>query len=144
MITKAMLAKCQNELGQAFGFLPQDVKQAMLDNNEHLQRFNHYYGEYPAWEKAPDNPMPFKERVFRLSPDTPTEPEVDWVEVPVKPNWFGAYEVQINGLNIQCLLGYATSLVKILGIVYEKDGVETLRTSVDAAFGVPKRVRLRK
>lgn len=45
-----------------------------------------------------------------------------------------------------CFLNLAavTCVREFLGIIYQKDGVETLRTSIDAAFGTPVRVRFAK
>ena len=136
-ITKAMLARCQNELKQAFCALPEDVQNAMryylvcdvlTDKNTWLTCRN------PSWSGS---------LVYRLSPDTPTEPE--WEEKGVvnrKDGMRGIIDGSFNGGML-----YITSCVSradFLGIVYLKDGIETLRTSVDAEFGVPVRVRFSK
>lgn len=137
MITKEMLAKCQNELGQAWMFLPDDVKMALGANEKYVQRF-----DGSLWMPYRVPPIGFhKAEVYRLSPDTPVEPEQNWVEVKVSV--FGLFlAVELGSMEVR--LSMAPSVYKFLGIVYEKDGKEALRTSVDAAFGTPKRVRFLK
>ena len=138
MITKEMLAKCQNELGQAWAFLPDDVKKAIVTNGKHVM-----FLKNGDWEKCPKFPgeVFFTDAIYKLSPDTPVEVEQNWVEEEVYRD--GLFLVVGKG-SVEVRLSIAQSLCQFLGIVYEKDGKETLRTSVDAAFGTPKRVRFLK
>lgn len=132
-ITKEVLKRCQNEFKQAFCALPEDVRAAMKDNLENVEWFD----GLKRWRKG----YSFSENlIYRLSPDTPTEPE--WYENPVTENL---------GFNQTTMIGYgcinivdATGNRNFLGIIYRKDGIETLRTSIDAAFGTPVRVRFSK
>lgn len=134
MITKEMLAKCQNELGQAYQFLPDDVKMALATNTEHVERFNG-----AMWLPYRVPPISFhKAEVYRLSGDTPVAPEQNWVDEDVYKD--GLFWVVGRG-SMEVRLSIAQSFYHFLGIVYEKDGKETLHTSVDSSFGTPKRVR---
>jgi hypothetical protein len=138
MITKEMLAKCQNELGQAWTFLPDDVKKAIITNAKHVMFLKN--GE---WEKCSKflGEVFFPDAIYKLSPETPVEPEQNWVEEEVR--LMGLFlAIELGSMEVR--LSMAPSVYKFLGIVYEKDGKETLRTSVDAAFGTPKRVRFLK
>lgn len=149
MISKMMLAQCQNVLGQAFEFLPEDVQRTMIAHKEHVLVFAPCKDGRAQWLPARlaniDNPSYWQDRVLRLSPDTPTLPESsDWFDTPVNISELGFYEACVP-----CCEGPHDMFIyaghsRFLGIVYERDGVETLRTSVDAAFGVPKRVRFHK
>ena len=142
MITKEMLAKCQNELGQAYQFLPDDVKSAIRANGPYVE----YFDCAGHWSPCPKS-VNCEERhlnsngAYRLLVNTPVEPEQNWTDEEVYPD--GLVWVVGRG-STEVLLSLAQSLRNFLGIVYEKDGKETLRTSVDAAFGIPKRVRFLK
>lgn len=138
MITKEMLAKCQNELGQAWSFLSEDVRTAISANGQHVMLL-----KSEGWVRCPKSPgeVFFLSVIYRLSPDTPVEPEQNWVEAEVR--LMGLFlAVELGSIEVR--LSMTPSVYKFLGIVYEKDGKETLRTSVDAAFGTPKRVRFSK
>jgi len=85
--------------------------------------------------------------VYRIQPDTPHEDE-DYFELPVlqikfTPSSFNEYRVCFNDMFIPFLY-QCVHLVEFVGIVYDLNGVETLRTSIDAAFGVPKKVLFRQ
>ena len=145
-ITKAMLARCQNELKQAFCALPEDVQKAIVDNHNHAEALQHRYGFFhrPAGGFGVSYIQDKSASVFRLSPDTPTDPE--WEERVIVQSLDGF--LQVRGLT-NCLghgISFSTSQSHphFLGIIYLKDGIETLRTSVDAAFGTPVRVRFSK
>lgn len=136
MITKQMLARCQNELKQAFCALDQDVQSELKSNYQHMQ----YLNEQDKWTKVSVSPWP--NCVYRLSPDTPTEQEYE--EFPVYcDNVRTQYRVHDEGKSEPLM--WAATTQGFLGIIYrDKDVKETLRTSVDAAFGVPVRVRFAK
>jgi hypothetical protein len=81
---------------------------------------------------------------YRIHPDTPHD-DADFVECDVKVYSNGAipeYRFDFNNCNTH--FTYCQSIVGFVGIVYELNGVETLRTSIDAAFGVPKKVLFRQ
>ena len=138
MITKEMLAKCQNELGQAWAFLPEEVRKAIRENSRYVMFLKN--GDWEKFSKFPNEAF-FADVVYKLSPDTPVEPEQNWVEVDV---YFSRCYASVLHQGSGICIAFAPCCPKFLGIVYEKDGKETLRTSVDAAFGLPKRVRFLK
>lgn len=139
MITKEMLAKCQNDLGQAWRFLPEDVKAAIAQHGGHVMVLASSGGWVPGAKSQ--NDVFYNNAVYKLSPDTPVEPERNWAEAEVR--LMGLFlAIELGSMEVR--LSMAPSVYKFLGIVYEKDGKETLRTSVDAAFGTPKRVRFLK
>lgn len=142
MITKEMLAKCQNELGQAYQFLSDDVKSAIRANGPYVE----YFDCAGHWSPCPKS-VNCEERhlnsngAYRLSVNTPVEPEQNWVEEPV---YMSSVYLAVRHQGSGVCVALAPCCPNFLGIVYEKDGKETLRTSVDAAFGTPKRVRFLK
>lgn len=138
-ITKAMLARCQNELKQAFCALGEDVQKAMRD-----YLVCDVLSDKNTWESCL-NPGWHGSTVYRLSPDTPTEQE--WEELAVTSSQFGILAVSYKCMKYKDLTLYVSSCPScpnFLGIIYLKNGIETLRTSVDAAFGTPVRVRFAK
>lgn len=138
MITKQMLARCQNELKQAFCALDKDVQEAIMKNTDRLQLLcSGVFCDYVMGKKTK-----LCDEIVRLYPYTPTEPE--YVEYEVVVNSYGLYEVIWKDL-VRLHLNSCTWHHKFIGLIYrDKDGVETLRTSVDAAFGTPVRVRFAK
>ncbi len=137
MITKEMLKRCQNKQKQAFCALPEDVKQALTTNKSHVW----FLSDSGTWMDCENSPNYSGNGVYRLSPDTPTEPEWEEKQVNVSSP-FG-----IRQVDIECVpftISNAVCHANFIGIIYLKDGIETLRTSVDAAFGVPVRVRFAK
>jgi len=149
-LTKEMLKRCQNELKQAFCALDTDVQEAILENYKNAESLQHSNLEWYGRDIFTAGKIEcYKASVWRLSPDTPTEPE--WLEMPVvEGNKFGILGIVPPGAKSDdFLLGvvYLSSAISIksfLGIIYTLNGVETLRTSVDAAFGTPVRVRFLK
>lgn len=139
-ITKDMLARCQNELKQAFCALPEDVQKAIRENFKHAQCLQSATGGN-KWAFYGSPILNHQDAyTWRLSPDTPTEPE--WEERDVTEKNGSRFVISTRGTSyhITVVLGD----VDFIGIIYLKDGVETLRTSVDAAFGTPVRVRFSK
>lgn len=137
-ITKAMLARCQNELKQAFCALPEDVQKAIASNSLYLQRLfgdGKWLGHVCSWELISNE-------IFRLSPDTPTEPE--WEDAPVVWDSWNRATVNRTSSKFVFTVNECVMIRDFIGIIYLKDGIETLRTSVDAAFGTPVRVRFTK
>lgn len=141
-ITKAMLSRCQNELKQVFCALPPEVQKLMRDNSEYVQVIGDG-GEFRTIG------IDFATRFvpcgcYRLDPNMPTEPEQYWVEYALRPGPRGycvVHEGHLDGCPTDSVLLHPLGL----GIVYrDANGVETLRTSVDIAFGTPVRVRFRK
>ena len=148
-ITKAMLARCQNEKMQAFCALDKDVQDEIVkpEYDGFRQRLRPASRGVADWYDgaivSADVLRDF-ECVFRLSPDTPTEPEVDLEEFVVcSSDTYYAVNEAIGGFHTPFLLT-VTCHVRFLGIVYLKDGVETLRPHLSVEFGTPLRVRLRK
>lgn len=142
-MTKSMLEKCLNKECAAYGKLSEDVKELISKNYLHAEIL---VGWPEVWKSTRSWSH---ERIVRLSPDTPTEPEVDYVEYDITINEDGWYCFSIpqgrpfagSYWNFTFVLGRDDGL----GIVYrDSNGVETLRTSVDAAFGTPVRVRFAK
>lgn len=140
-MTKSMLEKCLNKEMRAFCALDGDVREA-------IKKYPNY--SESLWEDQgaaiwiPDVWCQAKLHfAWRLSPDTPTEPEYE--ERPVElfvEKWFGV--VPITGPEQYWILCACLCHKRFIGIIYTLNGVETLRTSVDAAFGTPVRVRFAK
>lgn len=145
MITKQMLARCQNELKQAFCALDKDVQEAIMKNTDRLQLLcSGVFCYYVMGKKTK-----LCDEIVRLSPDTPTEPEYEERIVVVGGigKSYGLYGVGGDSLGDLNSYSVAHCVVhpRFIGIIYrDKDGKETLRTSVDAAFGTPVRVRFAK
>lgn len=148
MIKREMLKRCLNVECRAFCALDEDVRTAMLDNFQYAQCLQNGSLQWCGGFLR-DALMSSNANVWRLSPDTPTEPEVDYVEYDITINEDGWYCFSIpqgrpfagSYWNFTFVLGRDDGL----GIVYrDSNGVETLRTSVDAAFGTPVRVRFAK
>lgn len=143
-ITKAMLARCKNEKMQAFCALDEDVQEAMKANWMNQQTMD----GGGAWvrDTSPDYRPSWA--MLRLSPDTPTEQEYE--ECKVFANMNGILGTKPSSLahrefaHEHLYLTSCSSHKDFIGIVYTLNGVETLRTSVDAAFGKPVRVRFAK
>jgi len=138
MITKEMLKRCQNELKQAFCALDKDVQDAMKANADFMERlastgsWNH--SQTPAW---------CANTVYRLSPDTPTEPE--YVERDVDTDAFDFYFVCCGKCRYPTVLASATSHKDFLSIVYkDASGNERLMCTMSPQFGTPVRVRFVK
>lgn len=148
MITKGMLKRCINEKKQAFCALDKEVQDAINDNKDFQQCLYFIKGKL-SWEND-DDEKPSPNYVYRLSPDTPTDPELEEREVrrdifnPSKTESFVVDCSSIETREDYLALSLAVSCVRFLGIIYTLNGVETLRTSIDAAFGVPVRVRFSK
>lgn len=136
-MTKSMLEKCLNKECVAFGKLPTEIKVAISDNFGHVEKL-------VAWPERWEHVRGWNHNeVMRLSPDTPTELEYEERIVELFDEKF----LGVNPIDDtrQCwLLCVCVCHKRFIGIIYAKDGVETLRTSVDAAFGTPVRVRFAK
>lgn len=139
-ITKEMLKRCLNEKMQAFCALDKDVQDAIIANPDFSESLWNISGE-TVWKKETSTEQK-KHFPWRLSPDTPTEPE--WEEHTVIDGQSGylGCKPPINGSFTR--LSDMLCHVRFIGIIYTLNGVETLRTSIDAAFGVPVRVRFAK
>lgn len=144
-----MLDKCLNKEMRAFCALDKDVREAIFNHmnivlGNQCEKLISDCGTYLTpkfrWVKASGFNY---DQVIRLSPDTPTEPEYEEFPVYVGKN-SKAYCFDIPYIGNGVFINYGTSLVNFIGYWYTLNGVETLRTSVDAAFGVPVRVRFVK
>lgn len=142
MITKAMLARCQNELRQAFCALDKDVQEAIFNNREYQEHYCMCSGK-PEWTPGVLFTM-HSTSVLRLSPDTPTEPDWEEREVILSGDGFYAVAGLFNLVGQRVTVVVATCHRNFIGVWYTLNGTETLHTSVDAAFGSPVRVRFRK
>jgi len=140
MITKEMLKRCLNPEMQAFCALDEDVRDAIFNNNHYERLFvsGSYDRPILRWEKVGGFNY---DQVVRLSPDTPTEPEYEDYNVMIDVRGFTYLSVRDTG-NLPLFTAITHS--RFLGIIYTLNGVETLRTSVDASFGTPVRVRFAK
>jgi len=137
MISKDMLKRCQNEKMQAFCAFDKDVQNAILENDKHVECLDHD-GQWYQRSFTSNYGL-----VWRLSPDTPTEPEYE--ERDVVTNRFCEVDCSfVESRSDFRALSWAVCAHNFIGIIYLKDGTETLRTSVDAVFGVPVRVRFSK
>ena len=148
-ITKAMLARCQNELKQAFCALPDDVQKAICADRENAQRLVQEFRGPCLFKRVNlSDPNDFAEHPWRLSPDTPTEPEWEEREVVDGGDVYLAgthlYGCIVPGVETWRTVSDCVCHKRFIGVKYAINGIETLRTSVDAAFGVPVRVRFSK
>lgn len=137
-MTKEMYQKCLNEKMEIFGKLPKDVQEAM-QSCERLQLLN----DSMVWGGVYLDPLWCLSSVYRIDPSTPYEQEFYEVGITTVGVNFPCLGIIVNPFGT-CVLSNVTSSPNFLGIIYEKDGKETLRTSVDLAFGTPKRVRFAK
>lgn len=145
-MTKSMLEKCLNKEMRAFCALDEDVREAIFNHmnivlGNQCEKLISDCGTYLTpkfrWVKASGFNY---NQVIRLSPDTPTEPEYE--ELNVFKDSSGYLAVRLEGE--VPLVTTCQSHNRFIGIIYTLNGVETLRTSVDAAFGTPVRVRFAK
>lgn len=133
-MTKEMYKKCLNEDMVIFGKLPKDVK-AEINRSRNVNILN-FDGK---WEFL-ENPMWRFDSVYRIDPSTPYDPEFEEKDVIETKLGYLGMEIDEDSYSVCTLLCFPNCL----GIIYENDGVETLRTSVNLAFGTPKRVRFAK
>ena len=134
-MTKEMHEKCLNKDMVIFGKLPKDVQDAITSSCD-----VNILNMDGKWEVL-GVPMGFFNSVYRIDPSTPYDPVFEEKDVIFTPN--GVYGVDF-GRRFAGTISAALCHPNCLGIIYEKDGEETLRTSVDLAFGTPKRVRFAK
>jgi hypothetical protein len=140
-ITRIELDSCLNAAKQAWDAMPPSVKKLMnrVDRIPYVQQ----YTESGTWVNRVLDAYN-RCAVYRLDPAMPTA-ERDWVEYPVTTTeterGFYCYEVRERDSLGVWYLSSCVNIPGFLGVVYLKDGIETLHTSLDAAFGVPKRVR---
>ena len=139
-LTREMLKRCQNELKQAFCALDKDVQEAISGNRANVMMLDKSGQWKTPLKEAGD--IFYPAALYGLSPDTPTEPE--WEELPVVYDAFGLALCSFGPKRLEFWLANMVSYKTFLCIIYFKDGTETLRTSVDAAFGTPVRVRFAK
>lgn len=140
-LTKSELDKCLNTSMHAWSALPMDVKDLMVrvQSIPYVQQ----YTESGVWVNRVLDKFN-RCAVYRLDPNTPTIPECDWVEYPVTISEDGFYQSTAPGYKSPWTLCNCTCHICFLGIIYLKDGVETLRSSLDAQFGTPVRLRYSK
>ena len=134
-MTKEMHEKCLNKDMAIYGKLPKDVK-AEINRSRNVNILD----MDGNWEFL-ETPMWCFSSVYRIDPSTPYDPVFEEKDVIFTPN--GVYGVDF-GRRFAGTISAALCHPNCLGIIYEKDGEETLRTSVDLAFGTPKRVRFAK
>ena len=140
-ITKEMLAKCQNEQLQAWAALPMPVRAAISNNREHTL----FLTDDGQWASIRTKHFDgfLCSGIYRLDPKMPIEQEFEEYQVVIGPDGVYATQDPTAKGTLWRLYG-AVVAARFLGIIYQKDGVETLRTSIDAAFGTPVRVRFAK
>jgi hypothetical protein len=134
-MNKEMHYKCQNHDMVIFSRLPEDVQRAMIPEKRQL------FNNRGFWDEMAHDSNIFCNMVYRLHPDVKPEPEVrKFKELPVIIMSMG--DRVYYSLDSVTLLTAIVGCREFAGIVYEKDGKQTLRTFMNPDFGTPVRVRL--
>lgn len=144
-MTKEMKAKCLNTKMQAFCALDKDVQDVLASarkagDAEWLLTINNA----PVWGKIWGNAHidePSPSGIYRIRPDY--REERAFYEEVVQPPAHGSKHYWLNRryTTSTVLLVHVAGLTDFGGVVYEKDGQETLRPHLSLDFGTPKRVR---
>jgi hypothetical protein len=137
-LSKKMYERCLNKDENILRRTPQDVRDHLCNTATKVQKMD----ACGVWQDVSCATSLNPVFVYRIHPDTPHEDE-DMIEFPVYvhgQNRHKFYEVHVPGFTEPECLSYVVSFVRFAGIVYELDGVQTVRTTIDAAFGVPKKV----
>ena len=139
-MTKELREKCLNKLGQAFCYLDKDTQGAL--NELRMSSDVEILHDGCRWTTIGRGTCD-GDRVYRVSDSYKFVEERETVDYRLSEYYFCGYSVWYL-FDFQLFLSAAPAIVGFVGIGYEKDGEITLRTSVDAAFGTPKFVRLYK
>ena len=139
-LTKELLARCRNEgLVSYAGLLKDnpDVAAAIAAHTRHRQRYIQWTNAAPEWRNCSSMSAPVVapnyEGIYRLDPNAPTQRKF-WDSTDVMVNQSGIASVCMpNGRN--CYVSSCLAHRGCVGIWYEKDGVRTLRTDMNLAYG---------
>lgn len=136
LITEEEYAKALNPNRVLFTVLPARIR-AIIQAADCVQE-QWFSG---AWVTVEKGTRLSDTGIYRIHPDTP---KGDYMEFPVV-TISDAYRCRTpfhNGSSMTRLTS-ALCYTGCLGIVFEKDGKETLRTSFDLSFGTPKTIRFK-
>jgi len=132
MISKEMYEKGLNRERRIYADLPSDVQSVIKQGTKQ------YYGVDLEWKD--DAGSVCQNLVYRIHPDTKIEQEYE--DLPIITVQMGTHRHYC--ITSTYLLSTAVNSVNFLGIVYTRDGIQTMRTSMDRIFGVPVFLRLAK
>lgn len=138
-LTDEEFTKASNAERVMFDVLPARIQNII----KNAARVQHWASTEADWRDAVVPGAPFYSSwVYRVHPDTP---KANYIECPVVmlSNAYRCRTPYHHGSQISRLCS-ALAYEGCLGIVFEKAGVETLRTSFDLDFGIPKCMRFLK
>lgn len=144
-ITKELYKKCRNELGQAFAFLDKETKQALSELR--VLGFVEMLCCNDKWEGVTTSGGCSGDTTYRVSDSYTFTEERETVDVFLEHHSTYGWRMVVDESDRvmgRASIAFAPCRSDFVGIGYELNGVITLRTSVDAAFGTPKFVRLYK
>lgn len=143
-MTKELYKKCRNELGQAFAFLDGETRDA-LEELSTAGFISFLVGK--NWRDKFHTSSMVEDSVYRVSGSYTFTEERETVDVFLENHSRYGWRMVVyesDRVMGRASIAFAPCRKDFCGIGYEKDGEITLRTSVDAAFGTPKFVRLYK
>ena len=141
-LTKELLVRCQNEgLVSYAGLLKDkpDVAAAIAAYPQHRQRYIKWTNAAPEWRNCSSMSAPVVapnyEGIYRLDPNAPTQRKF-WDNMDLTVGSSGVLSVRLpKPKNLGCYVTSCLAHKDCVGIWYEKDGVRTLRTDMNLAYG---------
>lgn len=146
-MTKQMKKLCLNPMMQAAIALPIEVRNVLAAaRSEGMLQYLVATSDpdIARWDTLPavGGHNLAMQQVYRIHPDTPVERS--YVEREVRQPQQGARQLWLDSptmpITHMCLT-VVIGMPEFAGIIYEKDGKETLRPHLSLDFGTPKRVR---
>lgn len=135
-LTKKMYERCLNKDEAILRRTPQDVWELLCNTATKVQKMD----ACGVWQDVSCATSLNPVFVYRIHPDTPHD-DADLIECDVSVlRMIEDCEYRFVKGPSNNPLTVCVGLVGFVGIVYELNGVQTVRTSIDAAFGVPKKV----
>jgi hypothetical protein len=136
MLTKSEYDEALNREMVIYEKLPAPVKYTLSQSGADVQ----YYTEHGTWGDKSGNYQFGAGTVYRINPTTAVKPDLT--------------EYQVNKISVGSKLFYCIDdvttlhavigMVGFIGIMYMKNGVETLYTTLDPDHGIPTRVLIGK